>query len=64
MKPCCFVTVTGHPALGVPCDFTTEGLPVGVQIAGRHQDEIGVRQLASAFEQATGIWKLRAPVAA
>jgi len=64
MKPCCFVTVTARPALGVPCDFTTEGLPVGGQIAGRQQDEIGVPQLASAFEQATGIWKLRAPVAA
>jgi amidase len=57
MKSCYYVTVTGLPAISVPCGFTPEGLPVGVQIVGRHQDDWGVLQLAFAFEQATGHWK-------
>ncbi len=57
MKSCYYITVTGLPAISVPCGFTPEGLPVGVQIVGRHQDDFGVLQLAHAFENATGFWK-------
>ena len=64
MKSCYYITVTGHPAISVPCGFTPEGLPVGVQIVGRYRDDFGVLQLAHAFEQATGTWKRRPPVAA
>lgn len=53
MRSCYYVTVTGHPAISVPCGFTPEGLPVGVQIVGRYRDDLGVLQLARAFEQAT-----------
>jgi len=63
MKSCYFITVTGHPAISVPCGFTPEGLPVGVQIVGRHQDDFGVLQLAYAFEQATQLWKRRPAIA-
>ncbi len=63
MRACSDITVTGLPAISVPCGFTDEGLPVGVQIVGRHQDELGVLQLAHAFEQATGFWKRRPPAA-
>jgi len=63
MKSCYYITVTGHPAISVPCGFTPEGLPVGVQIVGRHQDDWGVLQLAWAFEQATGFWRQRPPMA-
>jgi len=59
MRVCSDVTLTGLPAISVPCGFTGEGLPVGVQIVGRHQDEWGVLQLAHAFEQATGFWRRR-----
>ena len=59
MKSCYYVTVTGLPAISVPCGFTSSGLPVGLQIVGRHEDELGVLQLAHAFEQATGTWKRR-----
>jgi amidase len=62
MKSCYYITVTGLPAISVPCGFTPEGLPVGVQIVGRHQDDLGVLQLAHAFEQATHFWKQRPPV--
>ena len=64
MKSCYFITVTGLPAISVPCGFTEEGLPVGVQIVGRHQDDFGVLQLAYAFQEATGFWKQRPAVAA
>jgi amidase len=63
MRACSDITVTGLPAISVPCGFTEDGLPVGVQIVGRHQDEWGVLQLAHAFEQATGFGKRRPAVA-
>lgn len=62
MKSCYYITVTGHPAISVPCGFTPEGLPVGMQIVGRHNDDFGVLQLAHAFEKATAIWQRRPPV--
>ena len=61
--PATYITVTGRPAISVPCGFTPDGLPVGVQIVGRHHDDWGVLQLAHAFEQATGFWKRRPPLA-
>jgi amidase len=63
MRSCYYISVTGHPAISVPCGFTPDGLPVGVQIVGRHQDEFGVLQLAHAFEQATGLWQRRPVIA-
>lgn len=63
MKSCYFITVTGHPAISVPCGFTAGGLPVGVQIVGRHRDDFGVLQLAHAFEQATRAGERRPQVA-
>lgn len=62
MKSCYYISVIGLPAISVPCGFTSEGLPVGVQIVGRHQDDFGVLQLAYAFEKATSYWKRRPPV--
>jgi amidase len=62
MKSCYHVTVTGAPALSVPCGFSSNGLPVGVQIIGRHQDDWGVLQLGHAFEEATACWKRRPPL--
>jgi amidase len=63
MRSCYYITATGLPAISVPCGFTPEGLPVGVQIVGRHRDDLGVLQLAHAFEQETGFWRQRPPVA-
>jgi amidase len=59
MKSCYYISVTGHPAISVPCGFTAEELPVGVQIVGRHQADWGVLQLAYAFEQATQFGRKR-----
>ncbi|MBA3424906.1 MAG: amidase [Rubrobacter sp.] len=62
MKSCYYVTAAGLPAISVPCGFTQEGLPVGVQIVGRYRDDLGVLQLARAFEQATGYGERRPSV--
>jgi amidase len=57
MKSCYYISVIGLPAISVPCGFTADGLPVGIQIVGRHQDDFGVLQLAHAFEKANQVWK-------
>jgi amidase len=62
MKSCYQISVTGLPAASVPCGFTAEGLPVGLQLVSRHQDEFGLLQLAYAYQQATGLWKRRPPI--
>jgi amidase len=62
MKSAYFITVTGLPAISVPCGFTPEGLPVGIQIVGRLRDDFGLLQLAHAFEGAMQVWQRRPPV--
>ncbi|WP_459616330.1 amidase [Bordetella sp. 2513F-2] len=57
-----YISLTGHPAISVPCGFTDEGLPVGLQIVGRYRDERGVLELAHAFEQATQFWRRMPPL--
>jgi len=61
MRSCWYITMMSNPAISVPAGFSTNGLPVGLQIVGRHRDELSVLQLAHAFEQATGHGK-REPV--
>jgi aspartyl-tRNA(Asn)/glutamyl-tRNA(Gln) amidotransferase subunit A len=39
-----------NPAASVPCGFTADGLPVGLQVVGRRFDDLGVLQAAAAFE--------------
>jgi amidase len=63
MKSTYWISATFRPAISVPAGFTPEGLPVGVQIVGRSRDDLGVLQLAHAFEQATGIGRTRPPIA-
>ena len=50
------------PALSINCGFTSEGLPVGLQIAGRPFDETRLFQTAYAYEQATEWNNRRAPI--
>ena len=61
MKSAYWISTTFHPAISVPAGFTPEGLPVGIQIVGRHRDDLGVLQLAGAFEQITAAGKRRPP---
>ena len=46
--------LTGFPALQVPAGFDSDGLPVGLQIAGKPFDEVTVLQVGHAYEQAAG----------
>ena len=62
MKSCWYISVTSNPAISVPAGFTPEGLPIGLQIVGRHRAEWSVLQLAHAFEQATNVGKRRPAV--
>jgi amidase len=59
MKSAYYISAAGNPAMSVPCAFSQGGLPIGIQIVGRHHDDFGVLQLGYAFEQATNIGKRR-----
>ena len=52
--------ITGFPAISVPCGFSSEGLPIGLQLAGRPFGEETVLRAAHAYEQATE-WHTRRP---
>jgi amidase len=62
MKSAYYISAVGNPAISVPCAFSSGGLPIGIQIVGRHHDDWGALQLAYAFEQATNIGKARARI--
>lgn len=59
MKSTYWISTTCRPAMSVPAGFTPEGLPVGIQIVGRHRDDLGVLRLGYAFEQATQVGQRR-----
>ena len=59
MKSAYYISTAGNPTMSVPCAFSASGLPIGIQIVGKHHDDWGVLQLAFAFEQATNIGKRR-----
>jgi amidase len=60
MEICSVITLTGCPAISVPCGFTPQGLPVGVQLVARPGADRALLALAHAFEAATG-YAARAP---
>ena len=62
MESCYAITLTGLPAASVPCAFTDSGMPVGLQIIGRRSNDLGVLQLAHAFERACGAGSRRPSV--
>jgi len=51
---------TGHPAISVPCGFTPDGLPIGLQFIGRRFDESTLLRIALAYERAHD-WRSRHP---
>jgi len=50
MRSCYYISVLGYPSLAMPAGFTSEGLPVGLQIVGKHRDDWGVLQIGHALE--------------
>jgi amidase len=59
MRSCTLISATGCPALSVPGGFTSDGLPVGLQIIGAPRADRRVLEVGHAFEQATGFGERR-----
>jgi aspartyl-tRNA(Asn)/glutamyl-tRNA(Gln) amidotransferase subunit A len=54
--------ITGFPAISIPCGFSAEGMPIGLQLAGRPFDELTVLRAAHAYQQATDWHRRRPPI--
>jgi len=54
--------LAGIPGLALPCGFSSQGLPIGLQILGNHFEEERILQAGSAFEQATEFHLRRPPL--
>lgn len=63
MRSAWYVTATRLPAISVPAGFTSDGLPVGIQIVGRYHQDLALLKIAFAFEQAAGIHDLHPAIA-
>ncbi|MGO4812307.1 amidase [Cupriavidus sp. 2MCAB6] len=59
MRSCYRITITGHPAISVPCGFTEDGLPVGLQVVGKYRGERALLAFAQLFEQANPAGRIR-----
>ena len=57
------INYLGLPALSIPCGFTKNGLPVGLQLVGRSFDEAMLLRIGAAFQRATD-YHQRVPKAA
>jgi amidase len=64
MATCYAISCMGLPAISVPCGFSRDGLPVGLQLVGRSERDLEVLQLARALEQATSCVQRRPRFAA
>ena len=53
--------MSGHPAASIPCGWSKDGLPIGMQIVGNRFDEVKVLQVSKAFEEITP-WQGKKPV--
>jgi aspartyl-tRNA(Asn)/glutamyl-tRNA(Gln) amidotransferase subunit A len=52
--------LAGLPAISVPCGFTSDRLPIGLQLTGRRFDEAGILRIADAYERDTA-WSTQRP---
>ena len=54
------INLAGLPAISIPCAFDGDGLPIGMQIIGKHFDETTILRVAYAYEQQTD-WHRKKP---
>jgi len=59
MRSAYYISVMGNPAISVPCAFSKTGLPIGIQIVGRHNADLSVLQMGFAYEQVTFVGNRR-----
>ncbi|MBU3594546.1 amidase [Polynucleobacter sp. 71A-WALBACH] len=59
MRSVCRITITGHPAISIPCGFSDDGLPVGIQIVGPYRQERKLLEFAKQFEAANPVGLIR-----
>lgn len=59
MRSCWYISITGLPAISIPCGFTDDGLPVGLQLVGRPHGEVDLLRFALAVERANPAWQRR-----
>ncbi|MFX1418171.1 MAG: amidase, partial [Promethearchaeota archaeon] len=52
--------ISGHPAASIPCGWSSDGLPIGMQIVGKRFDELTVLQVSKAFEDVAP-WQAKIP---
>jgi Asp-tRNA(Asn)/Glu-tRNA(Gln) amidotransferase A subunit family amidase len=52
--------ISGHPAASIPCGWSSEGMPIGMQIVGKRFDELNVLQVSKIFEEVAP-WQERKP---
>ncbi len=60
----CAANLAGIPALSIPCGHALDGLPIGLQLMGRHFDEGRLLQIAHHYQQATDFHEKRPPICA
>ena len=53
----CIASLTGLPALNIPCGLDHEGLPIGMQLLGRPFDEATLYRIGAAFETAFNLYE-------
>jgi aspartyl-tRNA(Asn)/glutamyl-tRNA(Gln) amidotransferase subunit A len=57
------INLAGNPALSLPCGFDSNGLPIGMQIIGKHFDEMTVLNFGHKYEESTkdAVWRTKSP---
>ena len=53
--------MSGHPAASIPCGWSSDGLPIGMQLVGKRFDELTVLQVSKAFEDISP-WQDKRPI--